>query len=168
MSPTANPTQVPTATPTEQPTYKERHSHEEEHIRKANNAAIVMVVFAVLLFGGFFVTIRRCFDMKYGKHHVVSASLAFDDVSSESGSGGKGDKIDKETKVKPSSQKSESSSSVNGEGSSITDYCTKNGKRYRHGILVCQYGPNYKERVFIKPNRYRKVKNYAKRQNEER
>ena len=126
MSPTATPTEAPTATPTEQPTYKERHSHEVEHIRKANNAAIVMVVFAVILFGGFFVTVRRCLNEIFGKHHVVSANLAFDDLSSESGSGGKGDKIDNETKVKPSSQKSESN--VNGEGSgrgSITDYCTK-------------------------------------------
>ncbi len=46
--------------------------------------------------------------------------------------------------------------------------CTKNGRRYRHGILVCRcVGTNFKDRTFIKPGRYRKVKNYAKRQNGE-
>ena len=47
--------------------------------------------------------------------------------------------------------------------------CTKNGKRYRHGILVVQcVGTKFKDRTFIKPGRYKKVKNYAKRMNEER
>ena len=44
--------------------------------------------------------------------------------------------------------------------------CTKNGKRYRHGILVQQCLPSdYKDRTFIKPGRYRKVKNFAKKMN---
>lgn len=47
--------------------------------------------------------------------------------------------------------------------------CTKNGKRYRHGILVCQVvGTHLKDRVFIKPGRYQKVKKYSKRKNNER
>lgn len=47
--------------------------------------------------------------------------------------------------------------------------CTKNGKRYRHGILVLQCTAstsNFKDRTFIKNGRYRKVKNFAKRMNQ--
>lgn len=46
--------------------------------------------------------------------------------------------------------------------------CTKNGKRYRHGILVLQCmasTSNFKDRTFIKNGQYRKVKNFAKRMN---